>query len=187
MFETHKFGNKTRSGEIDLNIRTLASPKVGQNIKITQLSSGLKFPNPMMVSVYIIECGVLPVTYPLRASWHIRPSQSFSTSPGPLLLSALRSRISSLLRPSPFPPFVSMSFLVFPFSVSPLGPMPMQYCSRCSCPASWYVRSFSIYGILSAHLAVLMHPCKMEIENTVLHEDRSPRSPHSNNTHNSYC
>ena len=46
---------------------------------------------------------LLPVTYPLRAS-------SFSTCPGPLLLSALRSRISSLLRPFPSPPFVSMSF-----------------------------------------------------------------------------
>ena len=31
MFETQKSGNKTRSGEIGLNIRTLASPKVGQD------------------------------------------------------------------------------------------------------------------------------------------------------------
>ena len=30
MFVTQKSGNKTRSGEIGLNIRTLASPKVGQ-------------------------------------------------------------------------------------------------------------------------------------------------------------
>ena len=28
MFETQKSGNKTSSGDIDLNIRTLASPKV---------------------------------------------------------------------------------------------------------------------------------------------------------------
>ena len=31
MFETQKSGNKTSSGEIGLNIRTLASPKVGQD------------------------------------------------------------------------------------------------------------------------------------------------------------
>ena len=30
-FETQKSGNKTSSGEIGLNIRTLASPKVRQN------------------------------------------------------------------------------------------------------------------------------------------------------------
>ena len=31
MFETQKSGNKTSSGGIRLNIRTLASPKVGQD------------------------------------------------------------------------------------------------------------------------------------------------------------
>ena len=31
MFETLKSGNKTGSGEIDLNIKTLAIPKVGQD------------------------------------------------------------------------------------------------------------------------------------------------------------
>ena len=31
MFETQKSGNKTSSGEIGLNIKTLASPKVGQD------------------------------------------------------------------------------------------------------------------------------------------------------------
>ena len=31
MLETQTSGNKTNSGEIDLNIRTLASPKVGQD------------------------------------------------------------------------------------------------------------------------------------------------------------
>ena len=31
MFETQKSGDKTSSGEIGLNIRTLASPKVGQD------------------------------------------------------------------------------------------------------------------------------------------------------------
>ena len=40
MFETQKFRNKTSSGDIGLNIRTLASPKVGQD----QVSGGvLKF------------------------------------------------------------------------------------------------------------------------------------------------
>ena len=37
MFETQKSGNKTSSGEIGLNIRTLASPKVGQD----QVSGGV--------------------------------------------------------------------------------------------------------------------------------------------------
>ena len=36
MFETQKSGNKTRSGEIGLNIRTHASPKVTSNDKLTQ-------------------------------------------------------------------------------------------------------------------------------------------------------
>ena len=36
MFETQKSGNKTRSGEIGINIRTLASPKVGED----QVSGG---------------------------------------------------------------------------------------------------------------------------------------------------
>ena len=31
MFETQKSGNKTSSGDIGLNIRTLASPKVEQS------------------------------------------------------------------------------------------------------------------------------------------------------------
>ena len=37
MFETQKSGNKTSSGEIGLNIRPLASPKVGQD----QVSGGV--------------------------------------------------------------------------------------------------------------------------------------------------
>ena len=37
MFETQKSGNKTVSGEIGLNIRTLASPIVGQD----QVSGGV--------------------------------------------------------------------------------------------------------------------------------------------------
>ena len=37
MFETQKSGNKTSSGEIGLNIRTLASPKVEQD----QVSGGV--------------------------------------------------------------------------------------------------------------------------------------------------
>ena len=37
MFETQKSGNKTRSGEIGLDIRTHASPKVGQD----QVSGGI--------------------------------------------------------------------------------------------------------------------------------------------------
>ena len=38
MFETQKSGNKTSSGGIGLNIRTLACPKVGQN----QVSGGVR-------------------------------------------------------------------------------------------------------------------------------------------------
>ena len=37
MFETQKSGNKTGSGDIGLNIRTFASPKVGQD----QVSGGV--------------------------------------------------------------------------------------------------------------------------------------------------
>ena len=37
MFETQKSRNKTSSGDIGLNIRTLASPKVGQD----QVSGGV--------------------------------------------------------------------------------------------------------------------------------------------------
>ena len=37
MFETQKSGDKTSSGEIGLDIRTLASPKVGQD----QMSLGV--------------------------------------------------------------------------------------------------------------------------------------------------
>ena len=37
MFETQKSGNKTSSGEIGLNIRALASPKVG----LDQVSGGV--------------------------------------------------------------------------------------------------------------------------------------------------
>ena len=40
MFETQKSGNKTSSGYIGLNIRTLASPKVGQD----QVSGGVSVP-----------------------------------------------------------------------------------------------------------------------------------------------
>ena len=37
MFETHKSRNKTSSGDIGINIRTFASPKVGQD----QVSGGV--------------------------------------------------------------------------------------------------------------------------------------------------
>ena len=40
MFETQKSGNKTSSGGIGLNIRTIASPKVGQD----QVSGGVSVP-----------------------------------------------------------------------------------------------------------------------------------------------
>ena len=40
MFETQKSGEKTSSGEIGLNIRTLASPNVGQD----QVSGGVSIP-----------------------------------------------------------------------------------------------------------------------------------------------
>ena len=40
MFETQKSGNKTSSGEIGLNIRTHASPKVGQD----QVPGGVSVP-----------------------------------------------------------------------------------------------------------------------------------------------
>ena len=42
MFETQKYGDKTSSREIGLDIRTLASPKVGQD----QVSGGVSVPCP---------------------------------------------------------------------------------------------------------------------------------------------
>ena len=44
MFETQKSRNKTSSGDIGLNIRTLASPKVGQD----QVSS-VGMPHPLQM------------------------------------------------------------------------------------------------------------------------------------------
>ena len=41
MFETRKSGNKTSSGEIGLNIRTLASPKVGQDHEIQSIGTSV--------------------------------------------------------------------------------------------------------------------------------------------------
>ena len=35
IFETQKAGKKTSSGEIVLNIRTLESPKVGQDLQVS--------------------------------------------------------------------------------------------------------------------------------------------------------
>ena len=40
MFETQKSGNKTSSGDIGLNIKTLASPEVGQD----KVSGGVSVP-----------------------------------------------------------------------------------------------------------------------------------------------
>ena len=44
MFDTQKSGNKTSSGEIGLNFRTLASPKVGQD----QVSGGVSVLNVLL-------------------------------------------------------------------------------------------------------------------------------------------
>ena len=53
MLETKNFGNKTSSGEIGLKIRTLASPKVGQD-----QGSGV-------VNIFCwLECMIQPLDYP---------------------------------------------------------------------------------------------------------------------------
>ena len=49
MFETQKNGNKTSSGEIGLDIRTHASPKVGQD----QVSGGIRVLNWHAASVAV--------------------------------------------------------------------------------------------------------------------------------------
>ena len=47
MFETQKSGNKTSSGEIGLNIRTLASPKVGQDQVAGGVTSSVGMPHSL--------------------------------------------------------------------------------------------------------------------------------------------
>ena len=49
MFETQKSGNKTSSGEIGLNIRTLASPKVGQDQVPGGISVLCYMPHPLQM------------------------------------------------------------------------------------------------------------------------------------------
>ena len=49
MFETKKSENKTRSGEIGLNIRTLASPNVGQDQCPEELASSVGMLHPLQM------------------------------------------------------------------------------------------------------------------------------------------
>ena len=49
MFETQKFGNKTSSGEIGLDIRTYASPKVGQDQVPEEYASSVGMPHPLQM------------------------------------------------------------------------------------------------------------------------------------------
>ena len=49
MFETQKSGNKTSPGEIGLNIRTLASLKVGQGQVSGGVSVLLGMPHPLQI------------------------------------------------------------------------------------------------------------------------------------------
>ena len=49
MFETQKNGNKTRSEEIGLNIRTLASPKVGHDQVSGGVASSVCMPHPLQM------------------------------------------------------------------------------------------------------------------------------------------
>ena len=48
MFETQKSRNKTSSGDIGLNIRTLASPKVGQD-QVSGGASSVGMPHPLQM------------------------------------------------------------------------------------------------------------------------------------------
>ena len=73
----------------------------------------------------------LPVTYLLRAWWHIRPLQSSSIHfclPQSL---ALRPMSSTLLLSFLFPLYVSKLFLVVPFSSFPPVPMSLLCCCGC--------------------------------------------------------
>ena len=47
MFETQKSGNNASSGEIGINIRTLASPKVGQDPE--EYASSVGMPHPLQM------------------------------------------------------------------------------------------------------------------------------------------
>ena len=67
MFETHKSGNKTSSGEIGVNIRTLASSKVGQD----QGSGGVSGLCWRAVSV----ANVRKVRHPLFCSYDLTPDR----------------------------------------------------------------------------------------------------------------
>ena len=49
MLENQKSGNKTSSGEIGLNIRTLASPKVGQGQVSGGVTSSVGMPHPLQM------------------------------------------------------------------------------------------------------------------------------------------
>ena len=57
MFETQKSGNKTSSGEIDLNTKTHAIPKTGQNSKrhVLMHESPVYFPYYQKLSVSITK------------------------------------------------------------------------------------------------------------------------------------
>ena len=53
MFETQKSGNKTSSGEIGLNIRTFASPKMGQDQVSGGVASSVGMPQIILQSFII--------------------------------------------------------------------------------------------------------------------------------------
>ena len=112
---------------------------------------------------------MLPVTYLLRASWHIRPSNSS----GPLQLSAFRSRISSLRRPFPSLSFVSTSFLVSPFYCFPSEAQLQSLFLSCLiiCQIIFHLRQCisSLGGLISAlsnSSSVLTWSCQHNLKNS---------------------
>ena len=85
------------------------------------------------------------LTDTLRASLHIRSSQSPSTYLSQPQRSTLPATIAIPLLPFPFQPFASRWFLVLLFFFFLLVPKSLLCCSRCFGPVLVYVQSSSIY------------------------------------------
>ena len=97
-----------------------------------------------------LEC-LLPVTYLLRAMWHIRLQHNPANhvcQPQPFVP---HSTSSIPLFPFLSPPSFSMLSLVFPVFAAPLGPRLMQFCGHCLVLSSWCGRWISIFSVARPH------------------------------------
>ena len=108
----------------------------------------------------IIYCRyyLLPVTYLLRAMWHIRPQFNPANHLCQLQPFVPHSSSSIALFPFLSPPSLSMLSLVFPVFATPLGPRLMQFCSHCLVLSSWCGRWISIFSFTRPHWGFLSQP-----------------------------